>query len=377
MYFLEEEIVFFNTSVDSTLTTYLEANGVEILENYTQLNAATITGASETFLDELKTNNIVATYGHNLNVTVTEPIGEPKFHLDRAEVDVPSDWGYLRVKSQYANEHGLDGTGVKAAIFDTGLDAHHEYLEENFAGFKDIVYGKPDPYDDHGHGTHCGGIVKTVAPNVSLYGYKLHERSGANKLSDILKGLDVIVEDGMDVVNMSFGLDTEYERGGLPVEEGNRILNEACSRVVDKGVFLVAAAGNERQAPDETGRSPLSPANCPDVFAVGASQKRKDSLAYFSNLGFDIVAPGNDILSSLPNNRYASWSGTSMAAPFIVGAIAAVKSAYGSLSNEEIKGILVEQGDHITSHSFIINDEVEYDILNMENVTNALETRFK
>lgn len=370
-----ETIIFFNDSVNiSNLDNY----SFHIIEQYPNLNAATISAEDTESLETMYNDNVIDLYQENCEVffSETEPIIEKNITLDDDKVDVPNDWGYLHVNSKYANDHGLDGTDIKVAIFDTGIDADHEYLKDNFAGFTDIVYGQETAYDDFGHGTHCAGIVKTVAPEVSLYGYKVHDRRAFNKLSNILKGLDVIVEDGMDVVNMSFTLITEYEREGYPMEEAKKILNEACSRTVAQGVFLVAASGNQNLYPDpDNGRSMYAPANCPDVFAVGASSdKEDDPLAQFTNLGFDIVAPGDEILSSIPNNEYASYSGTSMATPFIVGAIAAVKSKYPNLENDEIKQLLVDFGDHYTSHRY--RGDIEYDILNMKSVTDALERLF-
>jgi subtilisin len=337
----------------------------------------------------LRLSGVVASYGEDLSVTVRDQtrgpyrgdlgrfqrvIGDPYGDEAQPEArDVPNDWGYLRVRSAQANAKGLDGASVKVAIFDTGIDASHEYIRDNYRGFFDLPYGRTDPYDDHGHGTHCAGIVKTVAPKAELYGYKLHTASGANRLSDILRGLDRIVQDKMDVVNMSFGLDTDEEREGRSKAEADRILVEACTRAYNAGVFLVAAAGNESLAPDPaTGRSPSAPAACPEVFSVGAMTKYGDKLAYFSNLGFDIAAPGSRVLSSLPGNRYAAWDGTSMAAPFVVGAVADVKSKYRGLSNDEVKRVLLESADDAACDTYYAGRQ-EYKVLNLERAAELLE----
>jgi subtilisin family serine protease len=385
----ERTVVFFDRSYGGNATEELESYGIQVEESYTGLNAAIVTGADARELATLQLAGVVSDYAEDHEVTISDetrgPYNEgthgpgsispdPYDTGDQPEArDVPNDWGYLRVRSAQANAKGLDGADVKVAIFDTGIDADHEYLKDNYAGFTDLPYGKPDPYDDHGHGTHCGGIVKTVAPKVELYGYKLHMSHGANRISDILRGLDTIVQDGMDVVNMSFGLDTDEEREGYSKEEGDRILNEACSRAYDSGVFLVAAAGNDGQAADPTsGRSRSAPASGPDVFAVGAMSKYNDKLAYFTNLGFDISAPGARILSSIPGDRYATWDGTSMACPFVVGAVAAVKSKYSDLTNDEIKDVLIASADD-ASHNTYYHGLQEYKVLNLEAAADLLE----
>lgn len=388
----ERTIVFFDRSYGGNAAEELESYGIQVEESYAGLGAAVVTGADARELATLQLAGVVSDYAEDHEVTITDETRGPytgKGHGpdDRDYLspdpfegppaiearDVPNDWGYLRVRSAQANAKGLDGVGVKVAIFDTGIDADHEYLKDNYAGFTDIPYGKPDPYDDHGHGTHCGGIVKTVAPKVELYGYKLHMSHGANRISDILRGLDHIVQDGMDVVNMSFGLDTDEEREGYSKEEGDRILNEACSRTYDAGVFLVAAAGNDSLASDPaSGRSRSAPASGPDVFAVGAMSKYDDKLAYFTNLGFDISAPGARILSSLPGDRYAAWDGTSMACPFVVGAVAAVKSKYHDLSNDEIKDVLIASADDAACDSYYHGHQ-EYKVLNLEAAADLLE----
>ena len=100
--------------------------------------------------------------------------------------------------------------------------------------------------------------------------------------------------------------------------------------------------------------------------------KYNDKLAYFTNLGFDISAPGARILSSIPGDRYATWDGTSMACPFVVGAVAAIKSKYSDLSNDEIKDVLIASSDDASCNTYRHGFQ-EYKVLNLEAAADLLE----
>lgn len=355
----------------------LASHGLTVEEAYTSLNAALLSHADDQELTDLQTAGIITCYGDERAVTITHSDRPYELATGIGPEDVAQDWGYGRVHAAEANARGLTGTGVKVGILDTGIDASHPYIIDAYRGFTDIIYDKPDPYDDHGHGTHIAGIVHTVAPEAELYSYKVITGKGDDGFSVALRALDKAVADGMDVVNMSFGMETAEDFEGLPKAEVDRLVNEACSRVYDAGVFLVASAGNAREMADpESGLSRTSPGSCPDVFTVGASWEDKDRLYNNTNLGFDIVAPGTGILSSVPGG-YTTWTGTSMSTPLVTGAVAAIKSRYNGLSNDDIKETLLTSGHEATSsvlrpwHSLT----VEYQVLDLEAAADLLDER--
>lgn len=202
-----------------------------------------------------------------------------------------TDWGVLKVEASGAWEQGSRGEGVKVGIFDTGIDLDHPDL--TVAGGVDLVGDGFGIDDCHGHGTHVGGIVGAtdngnhtvgVAPKTELYAMRLLNCAGSGPLSDMILGLEWAIDNGMDVVNMSFGL-------VIPVPSQSE--EAAMNAAYERGIVLVAASGNNS--------SPTVgfPAAYEAVIAVGATDDQ-DNLATFSQWGTEqeLTAPGVNNLSS-------------------------------------------------------------------------------
>lgn len=233
-------------------------------------------------------------------------------------IDTEIPWGVDRIDAEEV-WNNYTGSGINVAIIDTGIDYNHKDLAGKYSGGIDYVNIDNDPMDDMGHGTHVAGTIAAikndsgvvgVAPGVSLYAVKVLDSSGSGWISDIMAGIEWCTDkEDIDVINMSLGgyptpgslLDLEFEA--------------VCDSALASGIIVVAAAGNESLP------YPSAPAIYDSVISVGAT-KDSDRLASFSNRGFDIAAPGVSILSTLPGNSYASWSGTSMACPHVVGTLA-------------------------------------------------------
>lgn len=230
---------------------------------------------------------------------------------------------------------------ITVAVLDTGVDVGHPELEEAVRpgyDFVDIVDGAgafiadfleadDDPSDPVGHGTHVSGIVAGagarmpvgMVPGCRLLPVRVlgamrqgGRPVGAGLVDNINTALKWAIDQGADIINMSFGL--PRTGAGLPhrevVEYGLR-----------RGVVMVAAAGND-------GRERLYyPGSLPGVFAVGATDP-EDAVAAFSTYGPQVLitAPGTEIFSSFPGHGYAFASGTSQASPFVAGAAALVQS---------------------------------------------------
>lgn len=213
---------------------------------------------------------------------------------------------------------GPTGTGVRVAVLDTGVDLAHPDLVRRLAGSTSLVPGE-DAQDVQGHGTHCAGTVcgdpsYGVAPGVALYAGKVLDRDGRGREADVLAGLEWAVEQGCRVVSMS--LSSEGDDGYSLVFE------QVASELLDEGVVLVAASGNESDRPRRV--APVGrPAGCPSVVAVGAVG-RDLALASFSNGGprLDLVGPGVEVLSAWPGGGRRVLDGTSMATPHVAGVVA-------------------------------------------------------
>lgn len=275
--------------------------------------------------------------------------------------NIQKSWRWLKSKGVSA---GGDPS-VTVAVIDTGVDYTHPDLKANMwvntgeipgngidddgDGYIDDVYGcstvsdarfhTGDPMDDHGHGTHVAGIIAAannkvgtvgVAYNVKIMAIKAGQATGVFLQSDIAEAIVYAYTHGADVINMSFG-------------------GSACSIAVQDALqsayttsTLVAAAGNDGK-PNEKADNykeygeylPSYPAALSYVvgvmsvnaLGVESSFTNWDVLAY-NSVEYEVYAPGEAMLSTLPDNRYGKLNGTSMATPLVSGIAALLRSYY-------------------------------------------------
>lgn len=265
--------------------------------------------------------------------------------------NLQKSWDLLRTRGIAA---GGDSS-VVVAVIDTGVDYTHEDLKDNIwvntkeipgngidddgNGCIDDVYGvdletgRDSGMDDNGHGTHVAGIIAAsnnhigvvgLAYNVKLMPIKAGMASGFFNQSQIAKGILYAYNNGADVINMSFG-------GSASTIAVQDALETAYTRCV-----LVAAAGNDAMPnEDRPITAPTYPAALSyvmgvmsvDMWGVESGFTNYDVAAY-SSVEYEVYAPGSQILSTIPGNRYATWSGTSMAAPYVSAMAALLRSAY-------------------------------------------------
>ncbi len=279
-------------------------------------------------------------------------------------------WGLeaINVDDMWADVTEGERSEVTIAIIDTGVDIDHEEFEGNIVDGYDFVNHDNDADDDSGHGTHVAGIaaaahdgkgIEGVAGGAKIMPVKVLDNHGDGNTSLVINGILFAVNNGADIINLSLGF-----------KDPSRAEEEAIRYALDRGVTVVAAAGNER------GRAVLYPAAYDGVIAVGAvdwdGENEEFIISDFSSIGteLDLLAPGVDILSAIPeeldnsgNRRwtdmgdakqdgYTLSSGTSMAAPFVAG-MAALLSAESP--NLDCTAILVELQS--SSLDFRINDE--------------------
>jgi subtilisin family serine protease len=226
------------------------------------------------------------------------------------------------------------GDGTVVAVIDTGVDVMHPALKDHILRDGDSVVGydfldndsdpseggtEPDPASKDpndpnaafGHGTFIAGLVARVAPRARIMPIRAFGPDGVGTLFGVIKAVAFARAHKANVVNMSFGAPERLYGLEELVSEMNR------------SVVFVAAMGNEGR--DER----MYPAAQPSVVAVAAVDV-KDVRADFSNYGkrVDLAAPGVTLVSAYPGRRYATWSGTSFAAP-IVSATAALVLSHG------------------------------------------------
>lgn len=225
------------------------------------------------------------------------------------------DWGVSLVQAPQVWSL-TKGEGMKIAVLDTGVDKTHPDLAPNIAkGMNFTSSNRTDFRDRQGHGTHCAGIIAGVdnsigvvgvAPQAKLYIAKVLGDDGSGSIEGIVQGIDWAIAEKVDIISMSLGCSANPGAS----------LHNAIKRARKAGIVIVAATGNENT---HVGW----PAAYDEVIAVGAVGQTLDR-AGFSNFGkeVDIAAPGVDILSTYPVNKYAKLSGTSMATPMVAGVVA-------------------------------------------------------
>ncbi|KAE8766147.1 S8 family peptidase [Georgenia thermotolerans] len=220
------------------------------------------------------------------------------------------------------------GDGVTVFVVDTGIDTTHPEFGGRAVNVFDAFGGTGK--DDNGHGTHVAGTIggKTVgvAKDVRLAGVKVLDASGNGAYSAIIAGLDYVAKNspGPAVANLSLG------------GPNSAALNTAVENLSASGVAVVVAAGNEgRNAAN------VSPASAPSAITVAATDKNDDRAAY-SNYGpvVDLYAPGTAITSTFLGRKYATGSGTSMAAPHVAAVAALYKDAVGEASSATVQSYL-------------------------------------
>ncbi|MFH9265139.1 S8 family peptidase [Streptomyces sp. NPDC017546] len=278
--------------------------------------------------------------------------GVRKASLDRStgQIGAPAAWA-----------RSFDGTGVKIAVVDTGIDATHPDLAGRVAAERNFS-GSPDAKDRDGHGTHVASTAagtgakdarfKGVAPGARLINAKVLDDRGVGDDSGIIAGVDWAVAQGADIINMSLGgVDTP---GIDPLEaQVNKVSAE-------KGVLFAIAAGNSGPDQGTVG----SPGSADAALTVGAVDDN-DVIADFSSVGPrtgdkavkpDITAPGVSITAAaaagVPGQDppgYHSLNGTSMATPHVAGAAAILKQKNPTWTGDRIKAALTgsaKDGSH-------------------------------
>jgi len=224
-------------------------------------------------------------------------------------------WNLSMIGAYYAQRFSL-GEDVNIAIIDSGVDYNHKELKDNFGLTKgyDFIRDNKDPFDYNGHGTHVAGIIAGkntgIAHKSKLLALRVLDESGVGSEFNLIRALEYCLDSDVDLVNLSMG--SQY---------ASEALEEVCAQA-SKKITLVAAAGNDG------GYSANFPAAFGESVISVASVNRHKKHSYFSNLHetVDICAPGEDIYSTIPNDKYDRYSGTSMATPHVTGSLALATS---------------------------------------------------
>jgi len=238
--------------------------------------------------------------------------------------------------------------------WNNGVDDDANGYLDDLIGW-DFVNNDNDPFDDNGHGTHVSGTIGAIGGNgvgvagvnwnVQVVGMKFLSSAGSGNFGDAIKAIDYFTAAAR---NASLGenyvaINNSWGGGGYL-----QTLSDAITRAARQDILFVAAAGNNGCNNDVT---PSYPSNYStqgtagfDAVVAVASLTSSGTLSSFSNYGrttVDLAAPGSSIVSTLPGNQYGTYSGTSMAAPHVTGALALYAAAHPEATASQLRSALL------------------------------------
>ena len=343
-------IVFSKKNDVEVCKLYLEKKGIEIKHELPLINAYAVEVESGE-LEEMARSDLV------------------EYISDDARMTSLLNIAAQEVGARIANDTGYTGKGVGIAILDTGIYPHQDLVrpKNRIVAFKDFINNRQTPYDDNGHGTFVAGVAagngylsggkyRGIAPDASLIGVKVMDENGSGDSSDIIAGMQWVVNNkdkyNIRVLSVSLGA----KPGSVTKFDP---LAVAVDAVWDKGIIVVVAAGNSGPRQNTI----TTPGISSKVITVGAVDDKRtieyedDKMADFSSRGPvnrrlikpDLVAPGVNIRSLATNKEYRgtrleemsepyrNMSGTSVSTPIVSGAAALMLSMNDNLTPDEIK----------------------------------------
>jgi len=293
---------------------------------------------------------------------------EPNFKYN---VDfVPNDpywnqqWGPTKIGVDKAWNTTTGDPSILVAVIDTGVDWDHPDLVANYVplGY-DWVNNDTDPMDDHGHGTHCAGIIAASLNNsigiagiaqVHIMAEKAINEHGIGDEASLANAIIHAVDQGAKILSNSWGDTQESE-----------LIHNAIKYAYDQDVLVVAAAGNWAS------KVKMYPAAYDEVVAVTATNQT-DSPASFTSFGnwVELAAPGVKIYSTMYDNDYANLSGTSMACPHVSGVAALAWSMFPNATRNWIRQWLHYTADDLGEPGF--DEYYGYGRINAEKAVTTL-----
>lgn len=278
-----------------------------------------------------------------------------------------SQYGVDAIKAKALIQNKCADSGVVVAVIDTGIDPNHPDLKGALwrnskeigakAGKDDDGNGFIDDYhgwdfvtqsgrliDTHGHGTHIAGIIGAkagtatgyngVCPGVQIMSLRYYDpkASGIQNLQNTIRAIEYAVKNGAHIINYSGG-GAEYSRAEMM----------ALKKAEEKGILVVAAAGNERSNADVSLYFPAA-YDLKNILSITALNQSGEVLPS-SNWGVkkvQLAAPGNSIMSTLPGGSYGPMTGTSQATAFVSGVAAMLLSINKNMTVADLKAKITD-----------------------------------
>ncbi|MBT3237112.1 MAG: S8 family serine peptidase [Bdellovibrionales bacterium] len=363
-----EFVVKLNDSINkAALLSHDDFNIVELIDDDLAVVARDQGEKAILGIRTLQRTNLFKIVEPNFIYTINEMPNDPNFNqawglYNFGQIDSKNNTGVagVDINALAAWDFTTGSPEIIVGIVDTGVNYLHPDLKSNIwtnlaeqngvagvdddgNGYIDDIHGydfianKPDPMDDHGHGSHVAGVIGASGNNgvgisginwkVKIMALKFMGSHGGGSLSSAIKAIRYGTKMGAHITNNSWG------GGGH-----SQLLKDTIQEAYQNSVLFVAAAGNDGENSD---LNPKYPANyqVPNIISVAAIDNR-GRLANFSNYGtknVHVAAPGVNIYSTVLGSQYESMSGTSMASPHVTGVAALLLSDHPSLTVDELK----------------------------------------
>jgi subtilisin family serine protease len=285
-------------------------------------------------------SQVQTAFKKNPDILLVEPNTYGEFLLEPDDPYWGEQWYLPNIEAPAAWDKS-QGTGVIIGLIDSGVDLDHEDLVDNILpDGRDFGDGDDDPGDELGHGTQVCGVIAAIqnngigisgiAPESLILPLKVNRGSSGTVQADAVAEAIIYAADyGAQIVNLSLGWD-DWEP---------QIVIDAITYAVEKGVLLVAAAGNNN--------GPVFfPANQEEVIAVSGTDENNEKIAsYASGPEVELVAPGVGMRTTRINGSYTTSSGTSFASPLVSGVAALLLSHYPHLTSMQLRAYLTMRAD--------------------------------
>jgi subtilisin family serine protease len=250
------------------------------------------------------------------------------------------------------NRNGRIDAGdlLNDARWENGSDEDGNGYRDDLIGW-DFANGDNDPFDDHGHGSHVSGTIGAMGGNgigvagvnwtIQMVALKTLSAAGSGFTSSAVNAVNYCTDAAIRANDAEdfIAINASWGGGGYSTP-----LHEAIGRAAQQDMLFIAAAGNSSRNNDAQAHFPANYSTSAmagyDAVVSVASLTSTGALSSFSNYGattVDIAAPGSSILSTLPGGRYGTYSGTSMAAPHVTGAVALYAAEHPEASAAEIR----------------------------------------
>lgn len=384
------------TSPPRTLSTTIAQAGGTVVRSFPEIGFVVVSGLTRTAAQQLAARRdlLGVAPDYTLQWIPREPLRLGSKRKARAPARALSDqsgaffyplqWNLRNIGVPVAWRETKQGAGALVCVLDTGVDPGQADLvgRIDLARSASFVAAEPFIEDLNGHGTFVSALISSnglgmasVAPDATVCAVKVLGVSGTGLFSDILAGVFFAAAVGADVANLSI---TAYVPKSLPgVDVLRDAIRFAVQHVRERGVVVIAAAGNEGIDLDADGDNIVLPAETPRVISVAANapfnQTNFDALASYSNFGsvkggVDITAPGGDLLPGGQmfdlvlsacsrfvcgaDGLYLLGSGTSFAAPHVAAVVALTESVLpGDQTADQLERCLLRNATAITDGS--------------------------